>query len=56
MNKSDKMYDCVVYLESMKRSREKRELESRMFLIKGSTDNDAGNDSVKKRNIVYSKF
>ncbi len=55
MNKSEKMYDCVVYLESMKRSREKRELESRMFLIKESTDNDVGNDLVKKRTIVYSK-
>jgi hypothetical protein len=56
MNKSEKMYDCVVYLESVKKCREKKELESRMFLIKESTDNDAGNDSVKKRNIIYSKF
>jgi hypothetical protein len=55
MNKSEKMYDCVVYLESMKKSSEKKELESRMFLIKESTDNDAGNDLVKKRTIVYSK-
>ncbi len=56
MNKSEKMYDCVVYLESEKRSREKKELESRMFSIEESTVNDAGNDSVKKRNIIYSQF
>jgi hypothetical protein len=56
MNKSEKMYNCVVYLESMKKSREKKELESRIFSIEESTDNDAGNDAVKKRNIIYSKF
>jgi hypothetical protein len=55
MNKSEKMYDCVVYLESVKKSREKKELESRMFSMEESTFNDAGNDSLKKRNIIYSK-
>ncbi len=54
MNKSEKMYDCVVYLESLKKSLEKKELESRMFAIEESAVSDAGNDLLKKRNIIYS--
>jgi hypothetical protein len=55
MNKSEKMYDCVVYFENVKKSREKKEVESRMFSTEESTVNYAGNDLVKKRYMIYSK-